>query len=100
MDYGWPGNVRELENTIERALILCNGPLIKPHHIWTTTRQFEKPTDTLREASLRGARLAESGVIKKALMETGGNKSRAAKKLKVSYRVLLKKIKEYELEVK
>src|ERR1700734_2357142 len=37
MDYGWPGNVRELENVIERAVVLCNGPVVGvefiPDHI-------------------------------------------------------------------
>ena len=31
--YPWPGNVRELENAIERALILGEGPSIKPEHL-------------------------------------------------------------------
>jgi len=98
-EYDWPGNVRELENTIERALILCNGPAIEPEHIWTTAGNKESTTNTLREASQEGARAAEYEVIRNALAETGGNKSRAAKKLKVSYRVLLKKIKEYGIKV-
>jgi two-component system response regulator AtoC len=31
--YDWPGNVRQLRNVIERALILCNGPEIRPEHL-------------------------------------------------------------------
>jgi DNA-binding NtrC family response regulator len=29
-DYPWPGNVRELESIIERAVILCPGPVLQP----------------------------------------------------------------------
>ncbi len=98
MEYDWPGNVRELENTIERALILCNDPEIKAHHIWTTTSSVASgPTNTLREASSEGAKRAEVELIRKALIETDWNKSKAAKKLRVSYRVLLKKVKEYDI---
>ena len=36
LTYGWPGNVRELDNLLQRALILLNGPVIRPEHV-----QFE-----------------------------------------------------------
>jgi len=36
LTYPWPGNVRELDNLLQRALILVNGPVIRPEHI-----QFE-----------------------------------------------------------
>ena len=36
LTYSWPGNVRELDNLLQRALILVNGPVIRPDHI-----QFE-----------------------------------------------------------
>ncbi len=36
LTYTWPGNVRELDNLLQRALILLNGPVIRPEHI-----QFE-----------------------------------------------------------
>jgi DNA-binding NtrC family response regulator len=51
--YHWPGNVRELANTIERAVILCEGEHITPellaidHHIATPCQGKEQPTDHL-----------------------------------------------------
>jgi two-component system response regulator FlrC len=40
LTYSWPGNVRELDNLLQRALILVNGPVIRPDHI-----QFELAND-------------------------------------------------------
>ncbi|HEU4408816.1 MAG TPA: sigma 54-interacting transcriptional regulator [Polyangiaceae bacterium] len=31
--YSWPGNVRELRNVIERSLVLCDGPIVRPEHV-------------------------------------------------------------------
>ena len=51
--YHWPGNVRELANTIERAVILCEGEHITPellaidHHISTNRHNSDKPSDNL-----------------------------------------------------
>jgi formate hydrogenlyase transcriptional activator len=36
--YAWPGNVRELANVLERAVILCDGPVILETHLGTLTR--------------------------------------------------------------
>ncbi len=104
-NYPWKGNVRELENVIERALILCDGENIAQEHlrlnpsISAEANLFGVPFDgTLDDAAKAALRIAESLRIKKALEETHGNKSRAAEILKVSYKTLLTKIKEYKLE--
>ena len=50
LTYPWPGNVRELDNLLQRALILVNGPVIRPEHI-----QFELANDG---SGMTGAPLA------------------------------------------
>jgi len=102
--YSWKGNVRELENTIERAIILCDGRTITPEHISLNSAPFDAgmknlPMDgTLEAASKEAVRIIETRRIRKALKETGGNKSRAAEALQVSYKTLLTKIKDYHIE--
>jgi DNA-binding NtrC family response regulator len=51
--------------------------------------------DGLEEVSRAAQRIAESRLIKKVLNQVGGNKTRAAEILKVSYKTLLTKIKDY-----
>ncbi|HBR21990.1 MAG TPA: hypothetical protein DD713_05400, partial [Nitrospiraceae bacterium] len=104
VEYPWKGNVRELENTIERAIILCDGKAIMPEHISLSPLAFESymknlPMDgALEDAAREALRIAETQRIIKALKETKGNKSRAAEILQVSYKTLLTKIKEYHIE--
>lgn len=101
--YMWRGNVREMENVIERALILCDGDTLTQEDFILPTRSGETiegipldgPLDEVARAALR---IAESRRIRKALEDTHGNKSRAAEILKVSYKTLLTKIKEYKIE--
>lgn len=104
INYPWKGNVRELENTIERAIILCDGKMITPEHISLSPLPLEAsmkglPMDgTLEDTAKEALRIAETRRIIKALKETKGNKSRAAEVLQVSYKTLLTKIKEYNIE--
>ncbi len=101
-DYNWKGNVRELENTIERAIILSDGDTITPEHIIlsqrTTSDSRVSTEGSLEDVAKRASRIAETQCILKVLRETRGNKSRAAEILRVSYKTLLTKIKEYGIE--
>lgn len=104
MNHLWKGNIRELENTMEQAIILCDGKIITSEHISLSPVNVKTalemlPMDgTLEDAAKEALRLAETRRIKKALQETKGNKSRAAELLDVSYKTLLTKIKEYGIE--
>lgn len=105
LNHPWTGNVRELQNCIERSVILCDEETILPEHLGLR-RQVQGgisfrdiPMDgTLYEVSNRVSQLVESRMIQRVLEETHGNKSRAAKQLKVSYKTLLTKIKNYGIE--
>lgn len=105
MGYQWKGNVRELENTIERAVILCDSDFITPEHFVLSaegaSRAVRVPSQangTLESVAKEASRVAETKRIISALRETRGNKSRAAEILKVSYKTLLTKIKDYNIE--
>ncbi len=98
-EYDWPGNIRELENTLERATIISRDA-IKPAHILLPesdrSELFATKAQTLKEAADMGRERAEATMIKKMLEQNRGNKSATARRLKVSYKTLLNRIKEYE----
>ncbi len=106
-EYSWPGNVRELQNTIERAVILSDGTTIRPGDLNFAFEQRKKSDDfvhlldlsgSLGDVSNRASRAAEKVKIKQALELSNWNKTQAAEMLAVSYKTLLTKVKEYELE--
>jgi two-component system response regulator AtoC len=99
MNHPWPGNVRELENVIERAIILADKNVILPENLPENIggrKHDRRLNDILGTLSIKeGRRILEHRLISRAMESTGGNKSRAAELLEISYPSLLSKIKEY-----
>jgi Nif-specific regulatory protein len=96
--YHWPGNVRELENTIERAVLMADGEVIHGHHL-PPTLQTAEASGTVVNASLGSAVEAfERGLIEDALKTTRGNRSKAARLLSTTERVISYKVKKYGID--
>ncbi|WP_136468275.1 sigma-54-dependent transcriptional regulator [Flagellimonas onchidii] len=88
MEYPWPGNVRELQHTMERAVILSEGNVLKPSDFLLHSKpsqSFENGPATLDEM--------EQLMISKALDQHDGNYSAAAEQLGVSRQTLYNKLK-------
>lgn len=100
--YSWPGNVRELKNVVRRAVLLSNRDSIFPEDIDFLIKNDENknkvPDISLKEVSAVAVRDAEIKAIKHALSLANGNKSKTAAMLKVDYKTLLTKIKQYGLQ--
>ncbi|MGA1867137.1 MAG: sigma-54-dependent transcriptional regulator [bacterium] len=101
MGYDWPGNVRQLENLIKKLIVLGDESIV--HTVIPSGIEVEKMTNQsvkiipLREINRMAVYKAEKASIKNVLNKTNWNRIQAAKLLKVSYRSLLSKIKEYEI---
>ena len=105
MNYTWPGNVRELLNTIERAIIICEGDTISERDIILPEKSLPiienfNLNGKLKQVAAKATRMVEKTKIDQVLQEVGFNKTRAAELLGVSYKTLLDKIKEYEISAK
>jgi len=103
LEYAWPGNVRELENTIERAMVLCERDTICADDLPERVREAKDPIQlhlTSGELSIKKtARVIEEILIRRALQKTKGNRTRAAEVLEISHRALLYKIKDYRIDL-
>jgi len=99
-NHNWPGNVRELRNTMERGVIVCDGPLVEQRHL---PPNFGNMGVRVPASDGEGIRLevgttvgeAEKMLILKTLAANNNNKTRAADVLGISLKTLHNKLKEY-----
>ncbi len=103
-DYPFPGNIRELQNMLERARILAGGPLLKPIHFpdihsQPTVAGLDPPLDggtgekPFRVDGIQTLAAVERRYLQHALASHDGTRETLAKKLGVSLRTLVRKIK-------
>ena len=125
--YHWPGNVRELENYVQKILVLGDEkPVIEelearnlqsmdagsPADNWSqeehlldyviggVTKDFSDNFPSLKEMKKKAQIRVEKILIEEALRRTAGNKRDAAKLLEISYKALLYKVRDYDINVK
>lgn len=90
LKYAWPGNVRELQHTLERAVLLGDGSLLRPEHF-----PFQTPgtrTDKGQENKTLNLEQLERQAIEQALRLSGGNMTRAAEYLGITRFALYRKL--------
>ncbi len=112
--YAWPGNIRELENVMERAVLFAEGAIIAAddlpeavHHPLCDSgpstaavddpKKPRAPIGPLKEIVRQHTETVEKALITRALEETGGNVTKAARKLEISRKSLQNKMKELGL---
>jgi two-component system NtrC family response regulator len=95
-DYEWPGNVRELRNVLERAVILTDGGTIEPEHLHLLPGRETRVRSHGEQAGMAGV---EKQMILDALKLAGGNKTEAARELRITRRMLYSRMKKHGLEI-
>ncbi len=98
-EYGWPGNVRELENALERAVILCAGPVIGVTALPERLAE-RRPEPLVAERPTPNPTLdtIERAYILWVLQSEQGNKTRAAEALGIDPSTLHRKLARYGVD--
>ncbi len=94
--YRWPGNVRELRNVIERIVLMSPnvGPITREEVLQGLPRTTSTPPDDPTQLPLDEI---ERLHIERVLRASGGNKTKAAQTLRIDYKTLLNRLKQYGL---
>ncbi|HLL15424.1 MAG TPA: sigma-54 dependent transcriptional regulator [Pyrinomonadaceae bacterium] len=110
--YTWPGNVRELENVMERAVVIAPTDEVTSQCLPTEICEPEKSLGASTSASAAGVHIGrgidfydevrrfEVDLIRRALEQTGGHQSRAARLLGMNATTLNSKIKTYNIQLR
>ncbi|MDX1707748.1 MAG: sigma-54 dependent transcriptional regulator [Desulfobacterales bacterium] len=96
----WKGNIRELENTIERAVLISDGPQLLPEHLFLDAEDSvgaSQPAISIQAGMT--VKEMEKKLITKTLQDVDDNRTRAAELLGISIRTLRNKLKEYKQDL-
>jgi DNA-binding NtrC family response regulator len=104
--YQWPGNIRELKNIVERAVIIADGATINTRHLSIDGQEKAASAESLVPPQIPDEGLdfkeiidrLSYDLITKALSQTGGNRSKAARLLSIPRQVLLYQMKKLGLD--
>jgi Nif-specific regulatory protein len=98
VSYHWPGNVRELENTMERAVLTCDGQVIHGHHLPPTLQTAEASGTVMQTSLSDSVEQYEKDLIVDALKSARGNRAKAARLLGTTERIIGYKVKKYGID--
>jgi Nif-specific regulatory protein len=98
--YHWPGNIREVENCIERAVLLCDGDVIRSEHLPPSLQMIDKSQSVASTSLPETIANKERELIIDALKKSSGQQRRAASELGITERILGYKIKKYGINPK
>ncbi len=96
LQHQWPGNVRELENVIERVVVTCQHSILGPEDLFIEYKGRQEKNDLNRIGKV-ARQEAERSQILQALLDTKGDKTRAARLLSISRSSLYNKLRDYNI---